>query len=518
MPAGAKTSDIAGKPDLPLPPPSVEYPTDGSHPVAEMAIAPPPAPQQLRLTYSPSKEGALEPRCYGSPAKMTQKKEVMRVQEHSACEQLARLRELQENLAAGNGANDGEAEGEEEYDTTAVKTTKKSSYMTEEVEEKLGLAGADPYGMLELEDRRWKASQDEIRKAYRRLVLQHHPDKKAAATAEQAKDPETPKKSKKKDSKATGEDDEEGEGEGEEKEGEEEDSEFKLLSAAYELLGNAERRRAFDSLDYFNDDLPTAFRKGKDFYRTFRGGFARQAKFSEVPKAPGLGDEETPYEEVATFYRFWQNLRSWRDFSLLTEHDLAAAEDREERRWMQRQNKNMCERIKKDEMKRVQGFVALAYENDPRVLKHKAEQAEAKKAAKDAKEEALRKEKEAKEAAAEAERAAEKAKQVEAEAAKAVEKEGAAASKREKEKQRSALKKARKELKALGDEGAWAAKKEEIDVLAAALALDELQQLHAALVGATNVAEVHGADAGAEAVAAMEAQLTADVARVMAQQ
>ena len=483
-----------------------------------MAIAPPPASQQLRLTYSPPKEGegALEPRCYGSPAKMTQKKEVMRVQEHSACEQLARLRELQETAKLQNG-NDAENEGEEEYDATAVKTTKKSSYMTDEVEEKMGLAGADPYGMLELEDRRWKASQEEIRKSYRRLVLQHHPDKKAAATAEQAKDPETPKKLKKKDTKATGEDDEEGEGEGEEKEGEEEDSEFKLLSAAYELLGNAERRRAFDSLDYFNDDLPTTFRKGKDFYRTFRGGFARQAKFSEVPKAPGLGDEETPYEEVANFYRFWQNLRSWRDFSLLTEHDLAAAEDREERRWMQRQNKNMGERIKKDEVKRVQAFVALAYENDPRVLKHKAEQAEAKKAAKDAKEYALRKEKEAKEATAEAARAAEKAKQVEAEAAKAVEKQGAAASKREKEKQRSALKKARKELKALGDEGPWAAKKEEIDVLAAALEIDEVQQLHAALVGATNVAEVHGADAGAEAVAAMEAQLTADVARVMAQ-
>ena len=485
-----------------------------------MAIAvPPPRPPQLRLTYSPPPSSPLEPRCYGSPAKPTQKREVMRVQEHSACEQLARLRELQEASTTHDSA---EAEGEEEeQDTQKISTSKKSAYMTEEVEEKLGLAGADPYGLLELEDRRWKASQDEIRKAYRRLVLLHHPDKKAAEQATKA--PETPPankaKASKKSAKATGEDDNEerDEGEGEEKEGEEEDGEFKLLSAAYELLGNAERRRAFDSVDYFNDDLPQAFRKGKDFYRTFRGGFARQAKFSEAPKPPSLGDDETPYEEVAAFYRFWQNLRSWRDFSLLTEHDLAAAEDREERRWMQRQNKNMCERIKKDEMRRVQAFVSLAYENDPRVIKHKAEQAEAKKAAKDAKDEALRKEKEAKEAAAEAERAAEKAKQAEAEAAKALEKEGAAASKREKEKQRSALKKARKELKALCDEGPWASKKEEIDVLAAALALDELQKLHAALVGATNVAEVHGADAGAEAVAAMEAQLSADVARVMAQ-
>merc|ERR1740130_2664069 len=35
----------------------------------------------------------------------------------------------------------------------------------------------DPYDLLELEDLRWRATADDIRKAYRRLVLQHHPDK-----------------------------------------------------------------------------------------------------------------------------------------------------------------------------------------------------------------------------------------------------------------------------------------------------------------------------------------------------
>ena len=47
-------------------------------------------------------------------------------------------------------------DGFDEDGAGVVRTNKKSEYMTEEVEEKLGLAGADPYGLLELEDRRWK--------------------------------------------------------------------------------------------------------------------------------------------------------------------------------------------------------------------------------------------------------------------------------------------------------------------------------------------------------------------------
>lgn len=47
-----------------------------------------------------------------------------------------------------------------------------------------------------------------------------------------------------------------------------------------------------------SQDLPLAFRKGKNFYRTFAAPFARQAKFSEQSNPPALGTDETPYEEV----------------------------------------------------------------------------------------------------------------------------------------------------------------------------------------------------------------------------
>lgn len=185
---------------------------------------------------------------------------------------------------------------------------------------------------------------------------------------------------------------------------------------------------------------------------------------------------------------------------------------------MQRQNKNMTERIKRDEMKRVHAFVQLAYDNDPRVIQHKKEQVDAKDAAKRAKEEAARAEAAKREAAAEAVRESERAKAAEADAAKAAEKEGAASAKREKEKQRSALKKARKELRALGEAGAWAARAADLELLAAALPVEQLTELHATLVGAANVGGVHGEAAGAEALAAVGAQLTAEVERVVGAQ
>lgn len=460
----------------------------------------------LRL-MPPAAGSPTEPTCYKSPAKPTMKRECTRVGRVSSYEQLIQLgderdRRNEADEAAGEDGEDGE-------DSVVVKTNKKSAFMSDEVKEKLQLGGADPYGLLELEAKRYLASADEIRKAYRRLVLKHHPDKKASAVAEaqaakEAREAlEKKKERESKERKSSGEEVEEEAAEDES----EEDAHFKLLSAAWELLGNAERRRAFDSVDYFNDDLPTAFRKGKDFYRTFAAPFARQAKFSELRNVPKLGDEHTQYEEVADFYRFWQNLRSWRTFELHAEHTPAEAEDREERRWMQRQNKNITDRIKRDEYKRVQAFVQLAYENDPRVIAHRESVAATKLAAKAAKEEVLAQERAAREATAHAAAEAERQKQAVADVAKAAQSEVKATEKREKERQRSLLKKARKELKTLAEAGRWAARAADIEVLASALSVEQLQALSEALGAATEP----------DAIATMEAKLTADVAALVAQ-
>jgi len=195
---------------------------------------------------------------------------------------------------------------------------------------------------------------------------------------------------------------------------------------------------------------------------------------------PQLGDEDTPYEAVAKFYKFWFDLSSWRDFALLAEHDYKEAEDREERRWMQRQNKNFTDRIKKDERQRVATFVQLAYDNDPRVIAYKEKMAAEKAAVKEAKEAAIRAKKEAEEAGVRAKEEAEKAARDAANAGKTAEKAASADAKREKEKMRSAVKKARKEFKTLGEAG-WAARASDLDVVAAVLEIGPLQQLTATL-------------------------------------
>ena len=108
-----------------------------------------------------------------------------------------------------------------------------------------------------------------------------HPDKKAGSAASL---PSADAKEGKRGSKWRGKKNEEEEDEDEESEEDEEDEDFKLLSRSWELLGNAETRRAFDSVDYFNDHLPTSFRprpeRGADyFFRVFAPPFRRQVKF-----------------------------------------------------------------------------------------------------------------------------------------------------------------------------------------------------------------------------------------------
>lgn len=483
-------------------------------------------PTPLCLTLSPT--APEKPTCYASPAKMTDKKEVQKVKRSSSLECLLELAAAEdERLYALRNAKAEEEEEDDEEGGASVHTYKKSIYWSKEVEEKLGLSGADPYGMLELESKRWRATPEELRKAYRRLVLSMHPDKKAgggelspekaslvaakeakkkaakeenraAAKEAEAKNKGKEAKStfgkepKKKAKKAEGNDDSDDENGGEE----EEDEEFKLLSTAWELLGNAESRRAYDSIDNFNDFLPASYARSKaakgakQFFATFAPPFARQVKFVNEKGPPLLGDAESDAEYVAKFYKFWFSATSWRDFALLTEHDYKEADDREERRWMQRQNKNIADRYKKDEKLRVSAFVQLAYDNDPRVAAMKEAQLAEKAAKAAAKEEALNGAKRAKEAEQKAIDDAKAAEKAVSDAKEAEAKASGADAKRARERERSALKKAKKELKALGESEAWAGRVADIELVAAVLELAELTALRASMEGGASDAAV----------------------------
>jgi len=248
---------------------------------------------------------------------------------------------------------------------------------------------------------RYKASDEIIKQAYRAKVLRHHPDKRKGAGEEVRQD----------------------------------DDYFTCISKAWEILGQKEKRRSYDSVDpLFDDTIPSNSENSKkNFYQVFGPVFERNARWSEKKPVPKLGFQDATREQVDKFYQFWFNFESWREYSYLDEDEKDKGQDRDERRYIDKQNKAARGKLKKEEMARVRSLVDLAYEIDPRIAKFRNDDKEKRLAFKRAKQEAARakveeeerlvreaaeKEKKEKEAA----EAEAKAKQLEEKQMKAVEK------------------------------------------------------------------------------------------------
>lgn len=270
----------------------------------------------------------------------------------------------------------------------------------------------DYYQLLGLENVRWMAQPNDIKKAYRSQALKHHPDKKLANVEN-------------------------------EKEKEKVEEYFKAIQKAWEVLSDPKKRREYDSVDEFDDYLPKTCKEG-EFYQVFGAAFARQSRWSEK-KAPPLGDDQTPIAKVKAFYDFWYKFPSWREFPHEDEFDLAEAEDRYQRRWMERENAKLREKGKKEEKKRIRAFVEAAEEHDPRIQREKREKAAAREAKKMAKLRIVQEEEEAKRKAEEEE----KAKQAEEAKAKAA---ASAEAKKKKEKERKLMQKERSFLRKTNSE------------------------------------------------------------------
>lgn len=152
------------------------------------------------------------------------------------------------------------------------------------------------------------------------------------------------------------------------------------------------------------------------------------------------GNEDSTRQEVDNFYNFWYEFDSWREYSYLDEEDKDKGQDREERRWIEKQNRGIRLKRKKEEMARIRQLVDLAYNNDPRIVKFRNDDKEKKAAAK-----------RAKMSVAQAARAEEERVVREAQAAKkeaeAAEKKRIEVIRQEKEQQKRALKKERKLLR-----------------------------------------------------------------------
>ncbi|GJP54431.1 hypothetical protein CLOM_g13516 [Closterium sp. NIES-68] len=213
----------------------------------------------------------------------------------------------------------------------------------------------DHYALLGMAHLRHLATDDQLKKAYRDAALRFHPDKQASMLLEEQTDEARAKKK------------------------EEIETKFKAIQLAYEVLSDPTKRRVYDSTDEFDDDIPGDC-SPENFFKVYGPAFMRNSKWSVISptEVPGLGDETTPVGEVDKFYDFWWGFKSWREFPNEDDYDVESAENREHRRWMERQNAKLREKAKKEESARIRQLAENAYRQDPRILKRKEEEKMAK--------------------------------------------------------------------------------------------------------------------------------------------
>jgi DnaJ family protein C protein 2 len=217
----------------------------------------------------------------------------------------------------------------------------------------------DHYAVLGLKKKRFAASEEEIRRNYRRMILHHHPDKRGHVV-----DPEQ--------------------------------DYFACITKAFEILGDATKRRSYDSVDpTFDDDVPSQGASSrKNFFSVFDPVFRLNARWSVNQPVPELGDINSTRQEVDAFYTFWYNFESWREYSYQDEEDKERGQDRDERRWIEKENRAIRQKKKKEEMARIRTLVDNAYHCDPRIPKFREQEKQSREEEKRKKQEARKQQKE----------------------------------------------------------------------------------------------------------------------------
>lgn len=194
------------------------------------------------------------------------------------------------------------------------------------------------YNLLGLEKEFINSTQEDIRKAYKKLALLHHPDKKETNSEEEKV----------------------------------EANKFWLkIKDAYETLTDPDKKYKYDSTFKFDDDIPSSevvLKGEKDFFRTFGPVFLKNSIWSVRKPVPKLGDMATDLKKVKKFYNFWFSFATWRDFETEGEHNLDEAENRWEKRQMLKENKKLKATKLKDEKVRIRQLVELSYKLDPRII------------------------------------------------------------------------------------------------------------------------------------------------------
>lgn len=214
------------------------------------------------------------------------------------------------------------------------------------------------------------ASDDELKKSYRKLALKWHPDKNLD-NSEEAKE------------------------------------QFQIVQQAWEVLSDPHERAWYDnhreaiikggigedykdeSIDLFQYFSSACFKGYEDdekgFYTVYRSVFeklaAEDAEFAKVgdsdKEVPGFGNSQSSYDEVVhNFYAYWQSYSTKRSFAWLEPYDIRETPNRRVLRLVEKENKKVRDKAKRERNEQVRNLVAFVRKRDKRVQAHAAKLAE----------------------------------------------------------------------------------------------------------------------------------------------
>ncbi|GKV34690.1 hypothetical protein SLEP1_g43042 [Rubroshorea leprosula] len=209
---------------------------------------------------------------------------------------------------------------------------------------------------------------DEIRSAYKKLALQRHPDKLVQSGLSQAN--------------AT--------------------AQFQELVHAYEVLSDPKERSWYDShrsqilfsdpnsvsnspipnlFSYFSNTVYSGYSdSGRGFFNVYSDlftkiysnemNFAKEMglRLDTVKDAPLMGNLESSYSQVTSFYNYWLGFCTVMDFCWADEYDVMAGPNRKSRRVMEEENKKLRRKAKREYNETVRGLAEFVRKRDKRVI------------------------------------------------------------------------------------------------------------------------------------------------------
>lgn len=199
-------------------------------------------------------------------------------------------------------------------------------------------------------------SADDLKKSYKRLALRWHPDKNPDR-ADEAKE------------------------------------QFQLIQQAYEVLGDPRERQWYDNhreyiinsgdtpvneLNLFKYFSPSCYKgfgdDDKGFYAVYREVFntllVEESVYFEVDPddIPTFGRSDSDYDSIVRpFYNFWCGFNTHKPFGWLDEYDIRKAPNRRVVKLMEKENKKIRDKAKKECNDKIQSLIEFVRKRDKRL-------------------------------------------------------------------------------------------------------------------------------------------------------